>query len=152
MKLLQLAEDALWKQRFRVPRLGATTIAPLNPERGLVLSNQSGKMQLYRWHPAGNELVQLTHRPDGVGWHAFDPAGDFIYYLDDKKGNELGHFVRLPYAGGDPVDIMPDLPVFSPAGLAFSRSNNALGFTTGDRKSTRLNSSHSQQSRMPSSA
>ena len=38
-------------------------------------------------------------------------------------------------------------------GLKLIRVWNAvIGFVAGDRKSTRLNSSHSQQSRMPSSA
>ena len=37
-------------------------------------------------------------------------------------------------------------------GLAFTGSDLAMATTRLDRKSTRLNSSHSQQSRMPSSA
>ena len=36
--------------------------------------------------------------------------------------------------------------------LTAMNANRQLGITSGDRKSTRLNSSHKVQSRMPSSA
>ena len=34
-----------------------------------------------------------------------DPAGRFVYYLQDTDGNELGHWVRVPFAGGPPEDF-----------------------------------------------
>ena len=41
---------------------------------------------------------------------------------------------------------------YYPASLAVKSGSTILAFVAEDRKSTRLNSSHSQQSRMPSSA
>ena len=40
----------------------------------------------------------------------------------------------------------------APVNLTFSKSGNSKTITWKDRKSTRLNSSHLEQSRMPSSA
>ena len=50
---------------------------------------------------------------------------------------------------GTPTLVANHLP--SDAGVIFHTENGAFGFG-GDRKSTRLNSSHIQKSRMPSSA
>mgnify|MGYP003343809796 CR=1 FL=1 len=50
----------------------------------------------------------------------------------------------------DPLD---DYPVFCiPAAEAVAKDPGSLGVVLGDRKSTRLNSSHTDISRMPSSA
>ena len=56
---------------------------------------------------------------------------------------QVGEYVRVPKWGGDRWEV------------EFTDDKGAKGralFTFLDRKSTRLNSSHSQQSRMPSSA
>ena len=45
-----------------------------------------------------------------------------------------------------------DLRVGGKYRIAMRRPDGGVHFVKGDRKSTRLNSSHSQQSRMPSSA
>lgn len=138
MKPLQLEEDAPWRQRFRAPWIANTQLARQNPAQGLLMSNESGLFQIYRWDPQTNKYEQLTHRPDGVLNHAFSPDGRYVYYLHDEKGNELGHFVRIPYEGGEEVDITPDLPAYSPAGFTFSRSGNAIGLTVGTQDGFRL--------------
>ena len=45
----QLDNSALWKQRFRTPRIAGARIARLEPTRGLAVSNRSGVYQLYTW-------------------------------------------------------------------------------------------------------
>ena len=74
---------------------------------------------------AGLDSRQL----DTVQWpRTYLPKGSF-----SKPAEITGRVVRRPLAAGEPVLAAFLLP-------------------EGDRKSTRLNSSHSQQSRMPSSA
>jgi dipeptidyl aminopeptidase/acylaminoacyl peptidase len=66
---------------------------------------------------------------------SLSPDGHYVYYLDDKQGNEIGHCVRLSFEGSDsPVDVTPDLPQYSslagdPA-FAINRAGTVIGFTT----------------------
>jgi dienelactone hydrolase len=127
LKELRAGDDAPWKQRFRVPQALGVQIAKAMPERGLVTSNTSGVYQLYAWDVLSGKLHQLTNRPEGQLFGALAPDGRFVYYLNDELGNEIGHFVRLPYSGGDLEDITPDLPPYSPAGIGFSQAGNLIG-------------------------
>ncbi len=138
MKPLNLDESAPWKERYRTPWIAGSVIASRDPARGLVHSNESGRMQLYRWNVPANEREQLTSRPEGVQSYYFSPDGRFVYYLEDDHGNEIGHFVRLSYEGGEATDVTPELPLFSPAGFAISRACNMLGLTAGTKEGFHL--------------
>jgi len=129
---LQLDENAPWKQRFRTPALAWTQIAPANPARGLVVNNTSGKYQLYAWDVPSGSLRQLTERPAGIMSGALSSNGRHVYYLDDKQGNEIGHYVRVPFEGGEPQDISPNMSDYSSWGFTLSRAGNQLGFMAAD--------------------
>jgi len=132
LKELQLDDDALWKQRFRAPAIFATKIARGAPTRGLAVTNPTGVHQLYAWDVSSGELTQLTDHPEGkvLGFIASD--GSHVYYLDDEGGNEIGHVVRVPFAGGEKEDVTPDLAPYSLAGMVgFSRAGNRVGLTAG---------------------
>jgi dipeptidyl aminopeptidase/acylaminoacyl peptidase len=122
-------DDAPWKQRFRAPIIVQASVAPEAPERGLVVTNPSGICQLYAWDVPNGTLVQRTDRPEGQVSGTLSPDGRYIYYLDDRQGNEIGHFVRVPFAGGVPEDVTPDLPPYSTPGLFCSRKGTMLGLT-----------------------
>ena len=124
---LQPAEP-IWKQRFRLPARFGWQVARGNPARGLLTSNQSGVFQLYTWDVASGTLRQLTQRPTGVIFGALAPDGEHVYYLNDTGGNELGHHVRVPYAGGEPQDISPDLPPYAGSMLALNATSNLAAF------------------------
>lgn len=128
----QLADVATWKQRFRVAQT-TTQLASVNPARGLVTSNRSGVFQLYAWDAISGKLNQLTHSPKGKPYGILSPDGSFVYYLDDQDGNELGHYVRIPYAGGAPVDITPAMPPYASMGFDLSRNGELAGVNTADQ-------------------
>lgn len=132
IKNMQLDEKAIWKQRFRAPNVAWTQIAPANHARGLVINNTSGKYQLYAWGVQSSALRQLTEHPTGILVGALSSDGAYVYYLDDKQGNEIGHYVRVPYDGGEPQDISPDLPDYSSWGFTMSRAGNQIGFMATD--------------------
>ena len=44
----------------------------------------------------------------------------------------MGHFVRVPWSGGESEDITPDLPPYSAFGLSMSRTGNVIGGTFAD--------------------
>lgn len=129
---LQLDDNAPWKQRFRAPIVVWTQIAPANPARGLAIKNTTGKYQLYAWDVPSGVLRQLTERPAGILFGALSGDGRYVYYLDDKQGNEIGHFVRIPFENGEAQDLTPSLPPYSSFAFASSGSGSHFGFMAAD--------------------
>ena len=107
---LNLREDATWKDRFRAPSILFAYTASANPDRGLVVSDQDGIIQLYGWDVPSGELTQATRLETGVVFGNLSSDGQYIYYLNDDGGNEIGHFARVRSDGqGEPDDLTPDL-------------------------------------------
>ena len=142
MQPLDVSSNAVWKQRFRAPSVAYTHLAEQAPGSGLAVSNQTGLYQLYAWDVASGQLRQLTERPEGMLGAALAPDAAFVYYLDDRQGNELGHLARFPYAAGlrpdTTQDLTPDLPAFSLGGLFLSRAGNRVAFVAGSPDGFRL--------------
>lgn len=129
-----LDEAAPWRRRFHASVLFGAHVARKNPTRGIVISNQANHVfQIYNWDVPTNAMTQLTHRPGGLFQVVLSPDGEYLYYLDDQGGDETGHVVRLPYEGGDPVDLTPNLPPYVVSqeselyGLTISGSGRVLG-------------------------
>jgi hypothetical protein len=102
LKELQLDDAAPWKRRLRLPLIFGAQVARKAPTRGLAVGNHSGTVQLYAWDVSSGDLRQRTNRPEGVSSGVLSPDGRYAYYLDDLRGNEIGHYVRVPYEGGPP--------------------------------------------------
>ena len=132
LKPIDRSADAPWKQRFRAPYIAWSSRAAQNPDRGLVASNKDGVYQLYAWNTVTDELEQLTDDPAGVSGGAISADGESVYYLRDRRGDEIGHYVRLPFSGGEAEDISPGLPEYAPHFIAESASGSALGFCAVD--------------------
>jgi len=128
-----LSNDAPWKQRFRAWTVAGAAVASREPARGIAITNRTGVYQVYAWDVPAGELRQLTFRPSGKPVGTLSPDGRFIYYLDDDTGNELGHLVRVPFEGGDAVDVTPDLPPYGLVATSLSRDGTALALTTATR-------------------
>jgi dienelactone hydrolase len=126
LKPLRVDDNAPWKQRYRAKEISVAQIARANPARGIVTHNESGHYQLYAWNVASNNLRPLTSRPGGAMFGMISPDGRFIYYLKDNGGNEIGHFVRVPFEGDEPKDITPEMPPYSAFGMSSSRAGNML--------------------------
>ena len=126
---VDLSEHAPWKERFRASSIRTSSIALRAPTRGLIANNASGSLQWYAWDVPSGNLRQITHTPGGHPMHLMLSAdGRYIYYLRDDMGNEIGHFVRMPYAGGEPEDLTPDLPNYSASSIDVSDSADRLAF------------------------
>jgi dipeptidyl aminopeptidase/acylaminoacyl peptidase len=129
LKELDLRSDAPWKLRFRAPVIAWTQLASQNPKRGLVCTNKDGIYQLYSWNVETGELRQATQQGAGLIQGSISADGEWIYYLEDDQGNELGHYVRVPFNGGEAEDISPDMPKYASFYLNESASGNLVGFT-----------------------
>ena len=117
----------LWQQRFFVPAVVSAQVAGGNPTRGLAITTAAGGQgQLYAWETATGVLRQLTDAPRGLweGW--IDPLGRHVYSHQDLDGSELGHLVRVPFAGGEEEDTTPDLPPYTLRGVGFSADGRWL--------------------------
>jgi dienelactone hydrolase/Tol biopolymer transport system component len=132
VKPVSADNEPAWKVRFRVPIIRSAQVAAGAPERGLVTCNASGAFQLHAWDVSTGRLRTLTNRPTGIMAGLLSPDGGSVYYHDDAGGNELGHFVRIPFDGGAPVSITPDMPPYPTFGLGISSEGNRLGFITAD--------------------
>jgi dienelactone hydrolase len=132
LKPLRLDNNAPWKQRYRAPIIAAAQIARSNPARGVVTNTETDQYQLYAWDVRDGGLRQLTHRPEGTVFGTISPDGRYVYYLQDEGGNEIGHFVRVPWEGGKPEDITPAMAPYSAFGLSISRAGNVIGSIFSD--------------------
>ncbi len=126
---LRTDESAPWKQRYRASTILWTQIAKAAPTHGLTASNRTGTYQLYAWDVPTRDLRQLTERQEGILGGLLSPEGRYVYYFDDQHGNEIGHYVRVPFEGGAPEDVTPNLAPYSSFGIAISQAGNLLGFT-----------------------
>ncbi len=130
---LHLEPEAPWRDRFRCPQISWARVAPMAPTRGLVVARLTDAPQLHAWDVPTGALRPLTDRPDGVWDGRLAPNGRYVYYLADRQGDEMGHLVRVPFQGGDPVDLTPDLPAYTSWGCSISRRGNRLAFTAATR-------------------
>lgn len=138
MKPLDLSPEANWRKRFRAADIFWAVTAKQNPQRGLVCTNKDGIYQLYGWDIGTGELRQVTHQPAGVIAGMISSDGSYIYFLRDQDGNEIGHFVRVPFAGGEAEDISPDLPLYSAFITTQSRLGNLIGFRTATQEGYKM--------------
>lgn len=129
MKPPDLSPDAPWKARYRAARVAYTQIATMNPTRGLAVANHSGVFQLYAWDTVTGALRQITDRETGMSFGGISPDGAYIYYHDDDKGSEIGHYVRVPFEGGPPQDITPAMPPYASNSISESLNSRFLGFS-----------------------
>ncbi|MYJ79854.1 MAG: S9 family peptidase [Caldilineaceae bacterium SB0670_bin_27] len=126
---LQLEDYAPWRQRFRSGSLGYVYVAPENPSMGIVHGSLDGPAQrVFTWDIGSGDLRPLLPEDDSPAYCWLGPKGDYIYYLQDEKGSELGHLVRVPMAGGKPEDLTPDLPPYTLRGFDISRNGDFLAF------------------------
>ena len=95
-----------------------------------MVSNQSGRYELYAYDLESGALRQATERPSGTIYGVISPDGRYIYYLDDRQGNETGHIVRVPFDGGEgPQDMTPEVPDYTLVHPFVDDSNSHLGLT-----------------------
>ncbi|MEU6279594.1 prolyl oligopeptidase family serine peptidase [Streptomyces sp. NPDC047028] len=110
-----------WEKRFRAPRVSLPEWAEDAPDRSLFVSNATGTYELYAWDRATGAQRQATDRPNGTTDGVLSPDGAWIWWFDDKDGDEFGIWRRQPFGGGADDPAVPGLAPSYPAGLALSR-------------------------------
>ncbi|MFI2641391.1 prolyl oligopeptidase family serine peptidase [Streptomyces sp. NPDC018610] len=110
-----------WEKRFRAPRVSLPDWAQDAPDRSLFVSNATGTYELYAWDRATGAQRQVTDRPNGTTDGVLSPDGEWIWWFDDKDGDEFGVWRRQPFTGGPDEEAVPGLEPSYPAGLALGR-------------------------------
>ncbi|MFD7679738.1 prolyl oligopeptidase family serine peptidase [Streptomyces sp. NPDC059271] len=139
----QQADMPDWEKRFRAPRVSLPDWAEDAPHRSLFVSNATGTYELYAWDRATGEQRQVTHRANGTTDGVLSPDGAWIWWFDDKDGDEFGIWRRRPFEaalvdGETDEPAVPDLDASYPAGLAIGRDGRTavVGRSTDDDGST----------------
>ncbi|MET8854575.1 prolyl oligopeptidase family serine peptidase [Streptomyces sp. NPDC004579] len=139
----QQADMPEWEKRFRAPRVSLPDWAEDAPHRSLFVSNATGTYELYAWDRATGEQRQVTHRANGTTDGVLSPDGEWIWWFDDKDGDEFGVWRRRPFGAelvvGDVDDpAVPGLDPSYPAGLAIGRDGrtSVVGRSTDEDGST----------------
>lgn len=132
-----------WEKRFRAPRVSLPDWAEDAPHRSLFVSNATGTYELYAWDRATEEQRQVTHRANGTTDGVLSPDGEWIWWFDDKDGDEFGVWRRRPFGAalvvGEADDpAVPGLDPSYPAGLAIGRDARTavVGRSTDEDGST----------------
>jgi dipeptidyl aminopeptidase/acylaminoacyl peptidase len=127
-----------WEKRFRAPRVSLPDWAEDAPHRSLFVSNATGTYELYAWDRATGEQRQVTDRANGTTDGVLSPDGEWIWWFDDKDGDEFGVWRRQPFQGGPDEEGAPGLEPSYPAGLALGRDGRTavVGRSTDEDGST----------------
>ncbi|MET8101666.1 prolyl oligopeptidase family serine peptidase [Streptomyces sp. NPDC005236] len=132
-----------WEKRFRAPRVSLPDWAEDAPHRSLFVSNATGTYELYAWDRETGEQRQVTHRANGTTDGVLSPDGEWIWWFDDKDGDEFGVWRRRPFGAplvvnGVDEPAVPGLDPSYPAGLAIGRDGRTavVGRSTDDDGST----------------
>lgn len=106
-------KEPQWKELFRMPTIFRTAVASQNPSRGMCLTSKNGPMQVHRWDVTTGEVKRVNDLNHGTfsGW--ISPDGNWIYYMNDRDGAEVGHIVRVSFEGGEVQDLTPDLEPYA---------------------------------------
>ncbi|HEX6686615.1 MAG TPA: prolyl oligopeptidase family serine peptidase [Candidatus Limnocylindrales bacterium] len=120
-------DEPLWQQRFRCAQVYTAALARGTADRGLVVGTRDGlTTQLFAWAVSSGQVTPVTQDKHGVAQGWIDPAGEFVYYLRDEDGSELGHLVRVAFAGGPAQDLTPALPNYTLRGVGFDGNGDLL--------------------------
>ena len=89
------------------------------PERGIACSNVTGVYQIHRWQVGEPVGEAMSSFPTGKAVAWLSPDGEWVVWHADRAGDEVGHFVAVPWSGGDPVDLTPELPGYASFAAGF---------------------------------
>ncbi len=132
-RLFDDEREQRWRARFTAPRMSRPAWARDAPDRCVYTSNASGTTEIHVWDRAADVHRRVTDRRSGTHSAVLPPDGERVWWFADTDGDEFGHWVAEPFAGGGPVEpAVPGVADGYPAGLEVGRSVTAAGTSTDD--------------------
>jgi acetyl esterase/lipase len=125
------SSDTRWKARFRAARMSLPEWAMLRPDHCIFVSNASGTFEIYTWDRTTGATQQVTTRATGTTLGTIDPTGEWIWWFDDRDGDEFGIWRKIPFdyaltGGSSPPEAVPGLPPSYPSGLSLGPDGLAI--------------------------
>lgn len=114
---------------FKIANVQYVFVAHDAPHRAIIVSNRSGNYQLHAVDLKSGYERQITHKKGGALFGSISPDGQYVYILNEQEGNEHGHFIRIPFAGGRAVDLTPNLKPYFSYSLSSDRENGTFCFS-----------------------
>lgn len=114
---------------FEIPSVQYIFTARNTPHRAIVVSNRSGNYQLYAVDFHSGFCRQVTDEEHGEIFGSISSNGEHIYLLCDTSGNEHGHFTRVPFEGGESIDVTPDIGEYFSYSVSTSDNGEVFCFT-----------------------
>ena len=121
--------ELAWKRRFRATEFGLPSWSELEPERLAFVSNEGGVRQAWALDRSTGERRQVSKEEPGVEHALVSPDGRIVWW-SDSEGDEKGHWVAVPFEGGSPSALLPDLADGWSMGISLVRDMIAVGQAT----------------------
>ncbi|HEY3923398.1 MAG TPA: prolyl oligopeptidase family serine peptidase [Acidothermaceae bacterium] len=130
--------ETRWKARFHAARMTLPEWALQHPDHCVFVSNASGTFEIYTWDRTTGATHQVTDRATGTTLGTIDPTGEWIWWFDDRDGDEFGVWRKIPFdyhltSGGSAPEAVPGLAPSYPSGLSLGPDGLAIiGRSTDD--------------------
>ena len=123
--------DTRWKLRFTAPEFGLPRWSDAAPDRLAFVSTESGVRQVWLLDRTAGGRRQASHDDVGVEHVLVAPDGRVVWWFD-AVGDERGHWVAVPFEGGEPLPLVPGIPDGWSMGIAMVNDTVALGLSTDE--------------------
>ena len=114
-----------WVKRFTATSIGFPAWGIEEPEHLAVITNRSGSSQVWAHALGEGSWRQISDEPVGVEV-AWVLPGDRIAWWRDTTGDERGRLVAVPFSGGEPEAVFPELAEGWLMGLSFEAGRAAI--------------------------
>ena len=120
-----MTETPTWVKRFTATTIGFPVWSDAVPDHLGIVTNRSGSSQVWGHDLTDGSWRQLSDEPVGVETAWALPDGRIAWWRD-TTGDERGALVAVPFAGGEPAAVFPDLPDGWLMGLSFEAGRAAI--------------------------
>ncbi len=94
-----------------------------------LVTNLTGRMNIWRMDAAGSWPVQLTQSDDVQSNLVVSPDGKTLYFAQDRGGNEFHDIYAVPTAGGAVVNLT-NTPDMRENGMIMARDGRSVALST----------------------
>jgi len=126
-----VTETPQWQRRFSAHQTGFPAWSGSAADHLAFVSNESGSWQAWVARVDAAERRRVSDEPVGVEAVLVAPDGRVVWWRDDT-GDERGRWVAMPFEGGEPEPLVPDVPLGWSSGISFAEDVVALGIVTED--------------------
>jgi dienelactone hydrolase len=120
-----------WVRRFTATSVSFPVWSQAAPDRLGAITTRSGASQAWGHDHSNGAWHQLSFEPVGVEEVVALPDGRFAWW-HDPTGSEAGHLVAVPFEGGDPEPVFPEVQDGWMMGLSFTAERGAVAIAQRD--------------------